>query len=336
MAEQAISELESSPKRLIELGPLINATAQSLQIIEPWQTVQSEHPEMQPILHNIRQQAVGYYRALDLSVITAEAGYSFCEDAEQLCDFLVDPQYTVQELQEYIQDMREVARSAHEDAKTMCESFRNVRQGLNQITVGIPGKVAEMEEQEQRAKAGKALAETRRGQFGVAAIALGAGAAATGGAVAAGIAFPPLLLILPIALPIMAMIAGEATEQYDQLAMARETEAMLCSDAMKKLHQATGDLTKLIENVDMFADWWLEMDTMLAGVESKVGKLKADKVTKLRVKTVKNGWTGVKGRYLQYKLKVARLQDFYPSSRMIQNPSRKAIAMHEDEDEDDD
>jgi len=316
MAEQAMPDLGSSP---IDLDPLIDAAAQSLQIIEPWQTVQSEHPEMQPILDNIRQQTVGYYRALDLSIATAEAGYSFSGDAEQLCDFLLDPQYTVQELQEYIQDMREVARSAHEDAKTMCESFRNVRQGLNQITAGIPSKVAEVEEQERRANELKNTAENYHDQFETAAIVCGVGAVATGLALVAGVVFPPFLLALPVALPIMAVVSAGMAEQCHQFAKERETEVVLCSDAMGKLHQATGDLMKLVEGVDMFADWWLEMDTMLAGVEDKVGQLKADKVAKLRVKTVRNGWTDVKGRYLQYKLKVARLQDFYPSSRLIRS-----------------
>jgi hypothetical protein len=54
----------------------------------------------------------------------------------------------------------------------------------------------------------------------------------------------------------------------------------------------------------MFADWWLQMDTMLEAVENKVGQLRANHIVKLRVKSMKSGWGEVKAEYSSYKTKV--------------------------------
>jgi hypothetical protein len=56
--------------------------------------------------------------------------------------------------------------------------------------------------------------------------------------------------------------------------------------------------------VDQFADWWLQMDTMLEAVENKVGQLQANRIVKLRVKSIKSGWGEVKAEYLNYKIMV--------------------------------
>jgi len=113
----------------------------------------------------------------------------------------------------------------------------------------------------------------------------------------------------------------------------REKELVYCSDAMKTLHQATRDLTQLVQSIDLFAEWWLEMDTMLAGVSVKVAQIQADRIVRLRVASVRSSWTEVKQRYSEYKVKVAKLQDFYPSSRNsienAHNASRGAVGWQE-------
>jgi len=87
------------------------------------------------IIQNIREQSVVYYHALDLSIKTVEDGYTFSSDSEYLCDFLVDPNNTTEDIQEFIDDMRQIARQAHEDAKVISEMFRGVRQNLNQVSL---------------------------------------------------------------------------------------------------------------------------------------------------------------------------------------------------------
>jgi hypothetical protein len=101
---------------------------------------------MIPIIGSIQEQSVVYYRALDLSIKAAKDGYTFSSNSEYLCDFLLDPSNSVEDLQEFIVDMREMAKKAHKDATSMSEMFRGVRQGLNQVlffTTLSPRTIAE-------------------------------------------------------------------------------------------------------------------------------------------------------------------------------------------------
>ena len=56
--------------------------------------------------------------------------------------------------------------------------------------------------------------------------------------------------------------------------------------------------------MDGFADWWLQVDTMLKDVESKVGQSEVNLVSRLRVKSIKLGWGKMKGECSSYKIQV--------------------------------
>lgn len=85
------------------------------------------------IIQKVRGQGLVYYSALDQSVRAAQDGYKFSDDAEYLCDFLLDPKNSQNDLQEFVADMRTTARRAHKDAVEMSEKFRSVRSGLHQV-----------------------------------------------------------------------------------------------------------------------------------------------------------------------------------------------------------
>lgn len=85
----------------------------------------------------------------------------------------------------------------------------------------------------------------------------------------------------------------------------RANEERDCTDALKQLEQAASDIGELVQTVDAFSEWWLQMDTMLNSVEAQVGELRADKIVKLRVITAQRGWGKVKSMYLEYKIKVS-------------------------------
>jgi len=82
------------------------------------------------MITKIRANSKVYHEALDTSITTAEAGYAFCKDAEDLCEYLLDPGISVADLQEYIDDMKDKARQAHQDVTSMTQKFRSVRQSL--------------------------------------------------------------------------------------------------------------------------------------------------------------------------------------------------------------
>lgn len=90
----------------------------------------SEHPALTDIITKIQASGTAYHKALDTSITTAKVGYAFSKDAEDLCEYLLDSNISVVDLQEYIAEMKDKAREAHQGATHMLREFRLVRQSL--------------------------------------------------------------------------------------------------------------------------------------------------------------------------------------------------------------
>jgi len=73
---------------------------------------------------------------------------------------------------------------------------------------------------------------------------------------------------------------------------------------LKLLNKAAPDITQLVQQVDVFVDWWLHMETILLAMG---GKLFIDtiNVNRIRVQKMKDKWTGIKGKYSGYKMNVS-------------------------------
>ena len=65
-------------------------------------------------------------------------------------------------------------------------------------------------------------------------------------------------------------------------------------------------LVTLTKSVDVFANWWLTIDTALATVETSAASLKsgARGVSRLKVDSIRKRWEKVSTDYQDYKLKV--------------------------------
>src|ERR1700720_2491259 len=74
----------------------------------------------------------------------------------------------------------------------------------------------------------------------------------------------------------------------------------------------------IVQNVDQFADWWLQMDIMLKAVESKIGQLQPDHIAKKRTKS---RWGEVKAEYLDYKIKARMTYDESNYDKSDNDPS---------------
>ena len=177
-----------------------------------------------------------YYRALDLIIQTVEHGYTFCTNVEDLHGFLLDPNNTPEELHEFIDHMRQMARRAHEDAKVMGEKFRGVGQNLTQvalfttllphfeaevlkITVGLP--VHQVQAQEQEAGELTAIADRQSGESNLGIAIATATAGVITASIVAGGAFPPALLIFPVVIPIYGLISGKVSLHWSRQAESK-------------------------------------------------------------------------------------------------------------------
>jgi len=82
----------------------------------------------------IRKHGLIYFEAIGTSVKTAQDGCGISCDTIELCSFLLDPTTNVAKLQNYIADMKSEAKSAHHDSLVTLNKFREVRNGLNEVS----------------------------------------------------------------------------------------------------------------------------------------------------------------------------------------------------------
>lgn len=152
-------------------------------------------------------------------------------------------------------------------------------------------------------------------------------------------------------------------------AAGRDAEAMSCVDAMEQLHQAATDLSELIQVTDAFNRWWMDVSVpkknhdklcliqrnysdgydeslsfliwllshilirhcRLESLENNIGTLRAERIVRLTLDSVKRGWSEIKAAYLEYKTKV-RMQhncfvEAYPPELTVKKLDRSAARL---------
>jgi len=82
-------------------------------------------------------------------------------------------------------------------------------------------------------------------------------------------------------------------------------------DAIKELNLAAINLATLSEGVDAFAGWWVGMEMTLKAVENGAYKLKPGE-NRLKIQNMQKRWKMINGEYMEYKVKIVKLQDHYP------------------------
>jgi len=85
--------------------------------------------------------------------------------------------------------------------------------------------------------------------------------------------------------------------------------------AVEELQQAAADLEALQDSVGKFADWWVIMNGKLSTADTRAEALDAAKKKKLQIRALQKGWKAIYEDYVIYNVKIAELQDFYPTSQ---------------------
>ncbi|KIM85557.1 hypothetical protein PILCRDRAFT_337210 [Piloderma croceum F 1598] len=142
------------------LVELANSSRRSFEIIELWQKQRrfvgffaarkfgdrpssesinsSRHPLIKEMVDKISKQGPGYYRAIQKSAETARRGCSFASDAIDFCKRLLKAEDSVETLRAGLDDIKEVAKYAHQDAQDMYQQFKDIRVELFKILKDIP------------------------------------------------------------------------------------------------------------------------------------------------------------------------------------------------------
>ncbi|PPQ76597.1 hypothetical protein CVT24_013020 [Panaeolus cyanescens] len=106
---------------------LLNGTDLDLMVVETCSS------SLSPITQEIHNQAVQYAKAIDLSVVAAQRGFTVADDAISLLDMMKVMQTTIEERREYLEGTMELARKGRTNAFEARNKFvdvRNVIEGL--------------------------------------------------------------------------------------------------------------------------------------------------------------------------------------------------------------
>lgn len=81
----------------------------------------------------IIKQGPAYYQAIQKSSETAGQGCSFAKDAISFCQRLIECNDTIPNLRRGLQDVKDMARTAHEGSTDMKKRFKDVRAELFKV-----------------------------------------------------------------------------------------------------------------------------------------------------------------------------------------------------------
>jgi|SRR5882762_4355356 len=95
--------------------------------------ISTDDPALEKIIQEIRKHGATYRDAIDMSIQTAQAGYNFSIDAIDLCDFLLEPDISLGDLEEYVRSMQDVAKRAHQDSARTFQMFKSVQHPIREV-----------------------------------------------------------------------------------------------------------------------------------------------------------------------------------------------------------
>ncbi|KAJ7746626.1 hypothetical protein B0H16DRAFT_1852861 [Mycena metata] len=300
--QRALEALEDGGRKRVDCQVLLENTFHTFSALERWETADSKISSVRSTIELIRQQGHGYFDTLVDSIVVATKLNEFAQDMVALVGFLLDPADKPDEILDFVADMRTYTNEALEKSKHMSSTYRNIREEINQISAGIPNQMSRLERREQRVIEKKELLERRIGRAKVFKN-VGTAAVAIVSAVSI-VAFPPMMLIIPVGIPI-AILAVEAYEHRSSKAlMKREDEIMDCRIGLQQLKDMTTCLAVLAQHVDSMVEFWLRSDTMLDTISSGVGRIKGNTSrVKLRLKAIKQQWKDAGEKYTDYATK---------------------------------
>ncbi|KAF7330335.1 hypothetical protein MVEN_02471800 [Mycena venus] len=306
-AEKALKAFEDGSRNNVDCQVLLDNTFETFKLLERWETadLESNVSSVRSIIRLVREQGHDYFRTLDDSISVAITLNGLAQDVSHLAESLLDPACKPKDIKDFIAEMRGYTQDALEKSNRISTAYREVRKGINEISNSIPGEMAKLERREERTVAKKDTLDRRIERtkvmktVGTTALAVVSGVAI--------VSLPPLVLILPIALPI-AILALEVYENRSSKTLKkRETQILTCQEGLQELQNITKCLAHLAQHVDTLIDFWLRSDTMLETISGGVDRIRGN-TARLRLKAIVKQWNSAGEFYAAYATKLKRIQ----------------------------
>ncbi|KAF5381974.1 hypothetical protein D9615_004296 [Tricholomella constricta] len=287
------------------------ALCETTASIEPWLKATSDHPVVNEMIIMVQDVVVFFYSALKSSRDAALHGYRLLQDMSTFVHHLRDENTSVEELQEHIRGMSSRAEKAHKNAQRVCLHFSEMRKGIYAITNRIPAEVSGLGDEEHRIMKKVAAGEKELRTLKVVKSCSIAGAAVV--AAVSVVTFPPALLFLPVALPLLTLVIEAREIQLAKKIEKREKKVYECRDAIAQLERIAEGLQKLDAFNDGLTQFWSRAETSLEVLKGRVGELRGAKFLKLELSTIEKTCEELGRAQLSYYDRVKNLEMYMPT-----------------------
>ncbi|KAG6817169.1 hypothetical protein H0H87_012130 [Tephrocybe sp. NHM501043] len=258
----------------------------------------SAHPALRDIISQVQIAGIDFYDALDISKEAALQGVTLAQDFVSFWDGLTDENFSTEELQKYLNDMKQEAEFAHITNEIPIEL-----DCLTNDEKYYKDKIAGNEKTVRHLKVAKVVASTCAAVVGV----------------VAGVTFPPAFIALPIVLPLLTLVLEGAQMRIEKKIEEREVKLCECKDAITRLNHVAEDLIKLEHCVDQFALFWEQIKENLSLVDRRLHDLRRDRNTRLRLNPIKNSFQKLEGSLSVYNAKLEFLKFYDPRTKFVQD-----------------
>ncbi|CAA7264572.1 unnamed protein product [Cyclocybe aegerita] len=179
-----------------------------------------------------------------------------------------DERPTNKEIASFIKDIhlqREFATIAQE-VNNVARMFQDIRKEWGEITKRVPEVVAKVERDRKKAARKKTLTKTcARTVKAVGACSTGL-TAVVGTAAFVSAAAPPVIILLPLVIPLIALVTEALEKVFDKKSAESAAHERKCQDAMETLHDVGRGLAQFTEFINTFADTWAEIEGHKTGL----------------------------------------------------------------------
>lgn len=146
--------------------------------------------------------------------------------------------------------------------------------------------------------------------------------------IAAGVmavaAIPHITIVLPIVIPIFALMANKVEDKLRRKNegqffisliattshisfTARKMQEVSCEEALRTLNEAQNGIAQLLESLSEFATWWLSISTRLGSLKDRIESAGSSKPGKDVVERIRKRWLLVRDNYRSYVSEVRTL-----------------------------
>lgn len=278
------------------------------QTLEPWANADSPHPKAKSALNLVKVEVNNFSASLNQSLDAAKLCHNCAENGIMILESLDNDRVTLEELRLETEITVQDVNKAKAKLSGVVDSLRNNRTGVLNARESLEAATKDIKDEKETKKflEGKAKKKIQK-------ICTGFKAAQVVSAVilvAASPACPPLIIAIPIILPLLELASHNLISHETKKIEKRSVELVHCTAAVDQIHNALQTLERLENSLDSLLFWWGQMEEVFLTIHNNLESIRKD-IKRMRIKRLIQSFQEVKTEFLQYKLRIVKIQDYY-------------------------